>query len=122
MERREEIDAKVVAIGNGKAPFLDAFLEDFSVDLEAYTDPGRKTFQSLGMKRPNALSFFAKPKVITNAARSMGSGHRQGKTRGDPFQNGGVIIVDGNLDIVYRHIESEAGDLADLDEVVAALA
>lgn len=57
----------------------------------------------------------------SHAERASAAGFQQTAVRGDPWQNGGVIVFDEAGKITYSHIEEVAGDLADLDEVIAAL-
>lgn len=71
------------------------------------------------MKRGTAKTLG--PKVIANAARATKAGFRQTKTRGDAIQIGGVVVIGPDGKTRYAHIEDVAGDLADLDEVLAAL-
>lgn len=121
-QRKDEIEAagaQLIAIGNGQAHWAEAFIEDEDIDFPVYVDPGRRAYADFGMKR--SLMGVLGPKSVKHGVRAMKNGHYQTQTRGDAFQNGGVIVLDANGDIVYEHIEAEAGDLADLDEVIAAL-
>jgi len=121
-QRKAEIEAagaQLIAIGNGHAHWAEAFIEDEGVDFAVFVDPGRDAYKHFGMKR--GMTSVLGPKSVKHSIRAMGNGHYQSQTRGDAFQNGGVLVIDAGGDIVYEHIESEAGDLADLDEVIAAL-
>lgn len=60
-------------------------------------------------------------KTLRHGRRARKAGFRQSATRGDPVQNGGVVVFDEQGNVIYTHIEQETGDLADLDEVIAAL-
>ena len=121
-ERYDEIrdkGAELYAIGNGSAHFAKAFVEDYDVDFPVFTDPRRESFKAFEMKKGSGLSLLS-PKVLAHGARAMSAGHRQGRTKGSALQNGGVVVMKGGAP-TYVHIEDEAGDLADLDEVIAAL-
>lgn len=61
------------------------------------------------------------PKVSKHGARAAASGFRQTKTRGDATQIGGVLAFAPDGSVVFEHIENEAGDLCDLDELLTAL-
>lgn len=115
----EETGAQLVAIGNGQARWAKAFIEAEHVDFPVYVDPGRRAYEHFGMKR-SMLGVLA-PKSVKHSFRAMSAGHFQTQTRGDALQNGGVVVVDPAGHILYEHIESEAGDLADLDEILAVL-
>lgn len=82
-------------------------------------DPAKRSYDHYGMRR--GATEVVNRKALVNSLRAISKGFRQTETRGDAFQNGGVIVVDSNGDIVYTHIEREAGDLADMDDVIAAL-
>jgi hypothetical protein len=71
------------------------------------------------MKR-GALAVLS-PKVTKHGARAAASGHRQTKTRGDATQIGGVVVFAADGEPIWEHIENEAGDLCDLDELLTAL-
>lgn len=120
--RRADIEAKgaqIVAIGNGSAYWGKAFVMDENVDFPVYTDPGKRSYDAFGMK--NSKLSLLKPAVLRHGRRATSGGFKQTRVRGDAFQNGGVIVINGSGDVTYTHIESEAGNLADLDEVIAAL-
>lgn len=121
-ERLDEIEAtgaQLVAIGNGQTYWAEAFIEEEEIDYPVYVDPGRRAYEYFGMKR-SMLGVLA-PKSVVHSVRAMSAGHFQSQTRGDALQNGGVVVVNAEGEIIYEHIEREAGDLADLDEVLAVL-
>lgn len=120
--RMDEIEAagsQLIAIGNGHAHWARRFIEEEGIDFPIFIDPGLRSYEHFGMKR--GLGEVLGLKSLIHAGRALTSGHRQSDIRGDGLQNGGIVIVDENGDVVYSHIEEETGDLADLDEVMAAL-
>lgn len=121
-QRSDEIraaGAQLIAIGNGHEHWAHAFIEEEGIDFPVYVDPGRRSYEHFGMRRGMTEVFG--PKSVKHSLRAMSRGHFQSQTRGDALQNGGVIVLDENGELVYEHIENQAGDLADLDEVIAAL-
>lgn len=122
VEYRDEIEAlggRVVAIGNGTADHARDFLESEGVSIELYVDPSRVTYKSWEMKRGPVT--VTGPKTLSHAARAMASGFRQSATRGSVTQIGGVVVFAADGTVLYEHIESEAGDIADYEDVVDAL-
>jgi len=122
MERKDDIEAKgaqLIAIGNGQPHWAQAFIVDEDIDFPVYVDPSRQSYEAYQMRR-GATEVFSL-RSLRNAARATREGFRQTETRGDPVQNGGVVVVGESREILYLHVEREAGDLADLDEVIAAL-
>lgn len=121
-ERRSEIEttgAQLIAIGSGHARWARAFIEDEGVEFPVYVDPGTRSYEHFGMKKGMFEVF--NPKSVRHSRRARAQGFTQSRVKGDGYQNGGVVVVDPSGEIIYRHVEQEAGDLADLDEVIAAL-
>ena len=61
---------------------------------------------------------------MLNAVRAFGSGNRQGRTQGDPWQQGGVLVVSPLRDggrVLLQHAASEAGHPTDFVAVVKTL-
>ena len=120
--RRDEIEAaggQVIAVGNGSAYWGKAFVAEEKVDYPVFTDPGKRSYDAFGMKR--SVLGVLKMKVLSHGKRATKKGFKQTRVRGDPFQLGGVIVLAADGAVTYEHIENEAGDLADLDLVIAAL-
>lgn len=121
-QRLDEIEAagaQLIAIGSGHPRWARDFIEEEGVDFPVFVDPGVRSYEHFGMKR--GLGEVATLKSLRHAARALGGGHRQSPVRGDGLQNGGVVVTDSSGNVVYKHVEQETGDLADLDEVIAAL-
>jgi peroxiredoxin len=114
-----EAGAELVIVGNGAPDFARAFREELGLDVPLYTDPTRRTYALAGFKR-GVLATFS-PRGVTHAARALRKGFRQTATRGDALQQGGLLVVDRDGRILYAHRDSEAGDLASNEEVLAAL-
>ncbi len=112
----------MVVIGNGSAAFARAFREDLALpdDLVLLVDPELRSYRAAGMRRGRSELFS--PRLATNALRALRGGFRQGAVQGDPFQLGGVLVLRPDGALTYRHVSREAGDPADLDAVLAALA
>ena len=121
-ERLDEIEAagaQLIAIGNGHARWARDFIEEQSVTFPVFVDPGLRSYEHFGMKR--GLGEVTTVKSLMHAGRALSRGHRQSGIRGDAVQNGGVVVLDGGGDVIYKHVEQETGDLADLDAVIAAI-
>lgn len=109
----------MVAIGNGHAHWAQAFIEDEGIEFPVYVDPSRQVYKEFGMQRGRRKVLNSKSKEHSD--RAQAAGFKQSAVKGDPWQNGGVIVFDENGDVLYSHVDSVAGDHADLDEVIAAL-
>jgi NAD(P)-dependent dehydrogenase (short-subunit alcohol dehydrogenase family) len=114
--------ASLVLIGNGSPDFARAFREDLALDEEVVllVDPALRSYRAAGMRRGYAE--VLSPRLATNVWRTMRRGYRQGAVQGDPFQLGGILVIQPGGNVVYRHVSQVAGDHPPLDDVVAALA
>jgi len=90
------------------------FIETFAIPFPVFTDPGRSCYKMAGLKRNFGLGLA----TIGRGRRAVAAGHRQGRTQGDPWQQGGVIIVDTDGRLVWRHIDRAAGDHCSVEEVL----
>ncbi len=115
-----ECGAELVLIGNGNRYFAKAFADEFGITSPLYVDTQRESYRALGMKR----GFFAtlgNAASLKNALRALRTGFRQGPTRGDAWQLGGVLVVRPGGEIAYRYLDQAAGDHAPVAEILAAL-
>ena len=116
-EALEARGAKVYAIGNGTAPMAQDFVEQFSVTYPVFTDPGRRSYAAAGMRRSFGLGL----KSIALAKRAMAAGHRQGATRGDPWQQGGILVITPQGEVRFHHVDGAAGESGEVEAVMASL-
>lgn len=122
MERKDEIEARgaqLIAIGNGRAEWARAFIDEVGVDFPVFVDPSRMSYDAFGMRRGAREGMSLR--TLRHGRRARKAGFRQTAVRGDPTQNGGVVVFNEGGDLVYVHVEAETGDLANLDDVIAAL-
>ncbi len=111
--------AELGIVGNGTPEMASAFREETGLEVPFYTDPTRRTYALAGFKR-GVLATFT-PRGVAHAARALRNGYRQTGTRGDAYQQGGLLVVDRSGRILYAHRDNEAGDLASNEEVLVAL-
>jgi len=104
-------------IGNGNVTMANDFVEKFSITAPLYTDPGRESYAALGMRRK-----FGLMKSLGRGARASKAGFRQGKTAGDVWQQGGVVLFARGGDVLWNHIDDGAGHASDIDAFRAAVA
>ena len=116
LPRFGELGVRVVAIGNGTAAMAKHFAEQFGVRFDLYTDPSRRTYEAAGMAHGARLRWSLVGSVLRTAAH----GYIQGRTQGDAMQQGGVLGVGAGGEVLYSHIDDNAGDSAPIAEVIAA--
>jgi peroxiredoxin len=118
--RHEAFDARGVALaalGSGNAAMAAEFVRQFSISFPVYTDPGRRAFTAAGMRYRTGIGLA----TVKNAARALGGGFLQGRTRGHAKQQGGVMLIgtDGEVHFAYR--EDGPGEHIAVDEVLEAI-
>ncbi|HMJ14112.1 MAG TPA: peroxiredoxin-like family protein [Polyangiaceae bacterium] len=111
--------AKLWIIGNGRAGDARTFALRSGLQDSVFTDPSRALYRALGMKHGVARTFAFES--LKNAYRAFQDGHRQSMTKGDPWQQGGTIVVGRGGDLAYVYVSQVAGDHAPLGEVLAAI-
>ncbi len=119
-EHVDEITARSAslhAIGNGTVPMVNDFIGTFAPRFPVYTDPSRETYRLAGFHRSFGLGL----KSIGRGRRASAGGFRQGKTQGDPWQQGGTLVIDEDGAVLLSHAADGAGDHAPVDALLAAL-
>ncbi len=116
-DRIEAKGAAVVFIGNGTPAMAAMFKEDFDVRSPLYTDPSLAVFKAAEMKRGLGKLW----KSVFYAPRALAGGHLQGRTQGDAAQQGGVLVVDRQGEVLYRFASDAPGVHANLEDVIAAI-
>jgi NAD(P)-dependent dehydrogenase (short-subunit alcohol dehydrogenase family) len=124
-DRWPEIEARgagLAIVGNGNAAFASAFREDLELPPEVtlLVDPELVAYRAAGLRRGRAEAFS--PRVAWNGLRAFRAGFRQTGIEGDPWQLGGAFVLRPDGACTFRHESREAGDHADLDRVLLALA
>jgi hypothetical protein len=84
-----------------------------------WVDPKRRAYRHLGFKRGPGSTLLSLA-AMKHALRAWRKGFRQGATQGDPWQQGGVLVVRAGGEVVLCFASEEAGDLAPTLEVMAA--
>ena len=86
----------------------------------AFRDPARATYRALELRRSIAATFNMA--TVRHAWRAFKAGHRQGRTQGDPWQQGGVFVIPaGGGAPVFAYRSQAGGDHPDPEEIVTAL-
>lgn len=110
--------ARLVVIGNGAPTFIAGFRDKSGYDGPLYTDPDLTAFARLGLER--SVRSILNLRTLRRAVDAYRDGYRQGRTRGDAWQQGGVFVVARGGAPVYRYPSKFAGDHPPVEEVVAA--
>ena len=115
----EEKGARLAVIGNGSPTQAKAFKEDRQLDFPLLTDPGLGAFKAAGFKRGVGATFT--PRFAKNMLRAMSAGHRQSWVEGDPWQQGGAMVIRPGDELLFLQISQAAGDHADPRDLLEIL-
>lgn len=113
------LGADIAIVGSGSPAHAKDFQASQRVKLPVYVDPGLKAYGALGFER--SVGATLSPRSVAHAVRALFGGHVQGAVKGDPWQQGGVLVVmpDGTVPYAYRSRES--GDHPSNAEVLDAV-
>src|SRR5262245_37152755 len=83
------------------------------------SDATRALFAAAGMRR--GWWRMLRPSLLRNLWRALRGGFRQGRVQGDPWQLGGVLVVDRERRIRHVQRDAVAGAPLDFTAVLAAV-
>jgi hypothetical protein len=111
----------VAVIGSGFPAMAKAFAERIGLpaDLPVLSDPEREAYQLAGFTRSIRSTFSLR--ALRNHLRARRKGFRQGRLLGDPWQQGGTLIVAPSAEVLFEHRSKGPGDHAAPEHLVAAL-
>jgi hypothetical protein len=86
-----------------------SFAEHFKFpdSVKVLTDPTRESYKALGLHRSVWRTFSLKAIGFYRAARK--NGFKQGRVQGDPWQQGGSLVVDKGGKVLYRFVSDAPG-------------
>jgi hypothetical protein len=111
--------ATLVFVGTGSPAMAADFARAHAGPHPVLCDPERKLFAAAGMRRSLWASLHWR--LFTNGLRAWRNGFRQGKVQGDPWQQGGVVVLANDGRLVHRQIDAVGGDPLDATAVLAAV-
>ncbi|MBS2030343.1 MAG: AhpC/TSA family protein [Deltaproteobacteria bacterium] len=113
--------AKVAVIGVGAPYFAKAFDDEVGLaaaGAQLLTDPTRAAHEAAGMKRGvwNVVS----PAGWGASLKTIANGHRNKLPQGDPWQQGGALVVRKGGEITFEHHDPTPGEQVDLAKLLEA--
>lgn len=119
LEEMHKLGLDVLIVGNGAPHFIEGFIERFGLDenlVTVVTDPTLQTHQAAELRR----SFWSTlgPKGLLDQIRALIGGHSQNHIQGDNWQQGGAMLIDGDGNLVYYHVNESVTDHARSNELV----
>ena len=122
MGRLNEIHASgasLAFVGNGRPDMARHFAEKEVPGATVLTDPSLDTYRALGMRRGVAETLSLRSSV--SAVGALLRGNMQTRTQGDPWQQGGLMVLDRQGRILFLQRNRDAGDRPDLDAALKTL-
>ncbi len=116
----ESAGASFVFVGSGTPLMAQAFQEEYCPESRVFVDPELEAFRAFGLRRGTWTNLNIR--TALRALRAYGDGHRQVEVQGDPWQQGGVFVIDSTGRVRYSYVSRFAGDHPDPLVVVDALA
>ena|SRR5579859_4505440 len=113
--------ARVAIVGNGWPAMAKAFAARAGLppSVTLLTDPTLASYAAAGLKRSALLTLG--PRGWLPFIRTLKKGFRQGRTAGDPWQQGGALVIAQGGEVLYRHVSTNPSDQADPASLVATL-
>ena len=119
MRKQVERDANLAIIGNGTLAHARDFEKTHGKGLRSLVDTRKATYKALGFR--HGVRYTLGPASLVRGVDAMSRGFRQVDTQGDPFQQGGTLVVDqGGRPVLFQRARF-AGDHAPLEEILAAV-
>lgn len=106
-------------VGNGSTEQAARFATERDLPFPLYTDPGLRAYRAAGLRRDMASTLNVG--LLKHSMRAMRSGHFQGMTQGDPWQQGGAFVIGADGTLRLRQISETAGDHVDPGDLLEAL-
>ena len=116
MKTLKDAGIGVAVIGSGAPNFARGFKERLEFDAPIFSDEKLASYSALEMHR--GAKTMLHPGLILKAAAVFK--YRQRKTMGDNTQQGGVIVVRPDGEMVFKFLSRFPGDHAKNEDVVAA--
>lgn len=106
-------------IGNGTPSFIEGFRDETGWDGPVFTDPTLAVYRAAELKRGVART--VDPRSWGVALKALAHGGRQGRTQGDQWQQGGVLVVAKDGRVLWQHASDRPGDNAPATSILRAL-
>jgi peroxiredoxin len=117
--RLKSLGAELVVIGHGSPEQARAFRDEQATPFPLFTDPTRQAYCAVGMRR--SLRSVLTLRVLARSINAGARGFRQTGVAGDPFQQGGVVVIAPTGVERYRFVSREAGEHPPPADILAAV-
>lgn len=117
----EQAGAKLAIVGNGWPAMAKAFGERAGLppSVTLLTDPTLQSYVAAGLKRSALLTLG--PRGWLPFIRTLRRGFRQGAIKGDPWQQGGAVVVGPGGRVLWRYVSTQPSDQPSVGSLLAPL-
>lgn len=119
VDRIHNAGAEMIVIGNGSPSFIEGFREQTGYRGPLYTDPSLGVYRAAELKR--GVTNTLNPLGAIGFVKALARGHKQGWTQGDPWQQGGVLVIAATGEVKWQHASGRPGDNASAADIIGAL-
>ena len=88
-------------------------------EVTFFTDPDKEAYEALSLV--HGVGGVSGLGMLASGVRAWKKGYRQGRTKGDPLQQGGVFLIQKGGGAVFEQRSKTAGDHAEIDAVLESL-
>ena len=118
-DQLDKAGISLVAIGSGSPGQAQAFVRKFEFPGEIYVSQDLSAYRAFNLVRGAWRSLG--PASILRGMGALKNGFRQSSTAGDPWQQGGTFLIGPGEKLLFEHRDQFAGDLVDIDQVIALI-
>lgn len=119
MKSKVEKLANLAIVGNGTLAHAQDFDRTHGKGLRSLVDPKKRAYKVLGFR--HGVRYTLGPASLARGVDAMARGFRQVNTQGDPFQQGGTLVVaTGGRPVLFERARF-AGDHSSLEDILAAV-
>ncbi|MDB4967145.1 MAG: hypothetical protein JWN44_2834 [Myxococcales bacterium] len=120
VEELRGLGVEPAVIGSGTPEEARAFAQQMHTDggvLPIYVDEALVTYRAAGLKRSFGATLLH-PSSWLKGVKSIAK-HRQRKTAGDPWQQGGAMFVRPDGEVTWRFVSNFSGHHPAIAELIA---
>ncbi|HVY61059.1 MAG TPA: peroxiredoxin-like family protein, partial [Planctomycetota bacterium] len=111
--------AELYVVGNGRPEYARDFLQATGLEATVFCDKSQESYRLAGMNHGKLRT--VNPVAAFNALRTLVRGYMPAGVKGDPDQQGGVVVVTPAKEVVYQHAARIAGEPLPLEAMLAAV-
>ena len=117
----EKAGVNLAVIGNGWPGVARKFAEanQLPKSMTLLTDKSQKAYEAAGLK--HGMFRTLGPQSWLPYARTMSHGFFQKRTAGDPWQQGGALVLEKGGHVIFRHVSEHPGDQARAEQLLTSL-